>query len=77
MDYKNKEQGNSGWAVLGFFFPLVGFILWLVWNNTNPGDARMAGKGALWGVVAGIILGVISFTVTACAMVDIMNYAYY
>ena len=26
-----KEGSKFGWGVLGFFFPLVGLILFLVW----------------------------------------------
>lgn len=43
------------YAVLGFFLPLVGFILWLVSKNDNPRRA----SGALWGAVAGTALTVV------------------
>lgn len=41
------DAGSFGWAVLGFFIPLVGLILWMIWKNDRLGDAGMAGKGAL------------------------------
>ena len=42
-----QKKGNFGWAVLGFFVPIAGLVLYLVWKNENPGDAKMAGMGAL------------------------------
>jgi len=38
---------SRGYAVLSFFFPFVGLILWLVWRNTKPGKAESCAKGAL------------------------------
>ncbi len=52
------DAPNAGFLVLGLFFPLVGFILWLVWRDELPLRAKSAGKGALIGVCiwVGIIL---------------------
>ena len=47
---QSDDSGSFGWAVLGFFIPLVGLILWLVWKDTKPKSAKMAGIGALVGV---------------------------
>ena len=49
------DSGSFGWAVLGFFFPIVGLILVLVWKQSKPKCAKMAGIGALVGV--GISVG--------------------
>lgn len=52
------EEGDTfGWAVLGFFFPLVGFILFLVWQNDKPRAASSAGKGALVGFIVQAVFG--------------------
>lgn len=65
---QNKSEGSTaGWGVLGFFFPLVGFILWLVWKDDRPARSRSAGIGCLvavclsvfGGILYGIIFGVI------------------
>ena len=48
------DSGSIGWAILGFFIPLVGLILFLVWKNTKPKCAKMAGIGALVGVCINI-----------------------
>ncbi|PWG65582.1 hypothetical protein DF196_06505 [Bifidobacterium callitrichidarum] len=55
--YQNPDDtGSFGWAVLGFFLPIVGFILWIIWHSKRPDDARMAGEGALVGVVVAMVL---------------------
>lgn len=62
---KKEEKGNFGWAVLGFFFPLVGFILFLVWKNDRKGDSKMAGIGALVGVCVNIAISILYTLVLA------------
>lgn len=42
-----EDTGNIGWGVLGCCIPLVGLILWLVWKDTKPKTAKVAGIGAL------------------------------
>ena len=55
-----SDTGSAGWAVLGFFVPLVGLILYLVWRDTEPKNAKMAGKGALISVIISVVLTIIS-----------------
>lgn len=55
------DAPSSGFAVLGFFFPMIGFILWLVWNDTSPKKAKSCGKGALIGFISGIVLAIILY----------------
>jgi len=45
-----NDSGSIGWGVLGFFIPIVGLVLFLVWRNTKPNCAKVAGIGALIGV---------------------------
>lgn len=47
---QSDDTGSVGWGILGFFIPLVGLILWLVWKDTKPKNAKSAGIGALIGV---------------------------
>lgn len=54
-----QDTGSFGWAVLGFFVPLVGLILYLVWKNEKPLTARRAGKGALISVIVSVVFMVI------------------
>lgn len=51
--YPEPDIPSFGWGVLGFFFPLIGLILYLVWQHTMPNRARMCGKGALINVIVG------------------------
>ena len=50
---------SAGWGVLGFFFPIVGLILFLVWNDVYPRRAKMCGKGALISVIVAAVLVVL------------------
>ncbi len=50
-----------GWWWLGFFLPLVGFILWIVWSGDAPMKARRVGIGALVGVITSIVLTVLLY----------------
>ena len=50
------DSGNIGWGVLGFFFPIVGLILFLVWRTTKPNCAKVAGIGALIGFCLSLIM---------------------
>lgn len=53
---------NFGFAVLGFFIPIVGLVLYLVWNKEKPGKAKSAGKGAL----VSVILWVLFYVLVGC-----------
>ena len=41
------DTGGFGYFILGAIFPMVGLILFIVWNNTKPKSAKAAGLGAL------------------------------
>lgn len=56
-----QDAPNMGFAVLCFFFPLLGLILYLIWKDTMPLRAKSAGKGALIGVIAYAALYVLSW----------------
>jgi len=54
------DAPSMGFAVLSFFFPLVGLILYLVWKDQFPMKARSCGGGALIAVIVSVALGVLS-----------------
>ena len=56
--------------MLGFFFPLIGLILYLVWKNELPLRARSCGKGAL----IGVIVQAVGFLLSFVAFFVLMNY---
>lgn len=36
----NNDSGSFGWSVLGCCIPIVGLILFLVWNKEKPNTAK-------------------------------------
>ena len=53
------DAPSGGFAVLGFFFPVVGLILYLVWHDTLPLRAKSAGKGALIGAIIAVVVPIL------------------
>ncbi len=69
-----EDAPSTGFAVLCFFFPVVGLILYLVWHDTMPLRAKSCGKGALIGVIvevaAALLVTILSFIgcgIAACS----------
>lgn len=56
-----NDSGSVGWWLLGFFVPLIGLILFLVWKDTRPISAKRAGMGALVSTIVSVVLSVLSF----------------
>ena len=54
-----EEGGTAGWAILSFFFPIVGLILFIAWKDSKPKSSKAAGKGALISVIVGILVNVL------------------
>ena len=53
------DQPSIGYAILGFFFPIIGLILFLVWKDQKPLQAKSVGKGALIGAIVSVVVGII------------------
>ena len=67
-----EDTGSIGWGVLGYFIPLVGLILFLTWKDTKPKSSKVAGKGALIGVIVNnvvlpIIIYIIAFAIAGAS----------
>jgi len=58
-----QDAKSTGFGVLGFFFPVVGLILYLVWKDTMPLRAKSTGKGALAGAITGVALTILIYVV--------------
>lgn len=56
---QNNDAPSGGYAVLCFFIPIVGLILYLVWKDEYPLRAKSCGKGALIAVIVYAVLAVI------------------
>ena len=67
------DAPNMGFAVLGFFIPLVGLILYLVNKDTAPLKAKSAGKGALIGFCVSLVFSII-YGVAVGSMIGGMLY---
>lgn len=50
------DAKSTGLAVLCFFFPMIGLILWLVWKDQYPLKASSCSKGAIIGVIVYVLL---------------------
>ncbi len=55
-DEKSNDSGSIGWGVLGFFLPLVGLILFLVWKKEKPKSAKMSLIGAAISLMAIVVI---------------------
>ena len=60
-----NDAPSGGFAVLGFFFPVVGLILFLVWQDTMPQRAKSCGNGALTAVIVSASLVLLTFIAIA------------
>lgn len=67
----SNDSGSFGWASLGFFIPVAGLILYLVWKDEKPRNASAAGKGALVSVVVGVAFSVLSTAFASCVAVGL------
>ena len=84
-NYNNNQTNNSikvdegntiGWGILGFFIPLAGLILWLVWLNERPKSSKSAGLGALIRVIFSFVAAfviLVAFIVTRTSTEKIDN----
>ena len=60
-----SDRPEFGYAAIGFFIPLVGLILYLVWRAEYPLRARSCGKGALSAVIFWLCLAVGTILIAA------------
>lgn len=49
------DEGSFGYALLSFFIPIIGLVLFIVWNKEYPKRA----KSCLYGIIAGVVIWVI------------------
>lgn len=53
---KENDAPSAGFAILCFFIPILGLILYLVWKDEYPLKAKSCGKGALISVIVYVAL---------------------
>ena len=54
--FPQEKKANIGFAVLSFFFPLIGLIIYIVFKNSEPKTAKLSVKCALFSVLFRIII---------------------
>ena len=67
------DSPSFGFALIGFLFPIIGLILFLVYNSKSPKKAKSAGKGALTSVILRVVLSilfVVIYIVFVAGMID-------
>jgi hypothetical protein len=60
-----NDAPSSIGAVLSFFLPIVGLILWATWNNSSPLKAKSCGKGALASLAVLVAAGLVNLQFSA------------
>ena len=67
------DHSSFGFAILGFFIPIVGLILFLIYEDKKPKRAKSAGKGALIGFITEIILSIVLVILCVVFSVSLFN----
>lgn len=68
----SDDAPSAGFAVLCFFIPIIGLILYLLWHETYPLKAKSCGKGALIGVIVSVASVVLLYGIGTCALISAM-----
>ena len=68
---ERTDAYSAGFAVLGFF--IVGLIIYLVLNESQPKTAHSAGKGALIGFCVSLAVGIISAIAAGGFLIGLLN----
>lgn len=60
-----KKESNDvfGWGILGFFIPVAGLILYLIWKQERPKASKAAGLGALICLILNIAILIFFFLI--------------
>ena len=74
---KEADAPSTGFGVLGYFFPLIGLILYLVWKSDYPLRAKSTGKGALIGVIVSVTITVLSYVFIGALIGGVYGGYYY
>lgn len=53
---RNDDAPNAGFAILSFFIPVVGLVLFCVWNKDYPKKAASCIKGFIANIVLDVVV---------------------
>lgn len=54
----NSQEFAWGWFVLSLFIPLIGVILYFVWQKKQPSKAKASIEGAIVGIILVFVIPV-------------------
>jgi uncharacterized membrane protein YvbJ len=60
---KRTDDNNIGYGFLGFFVPVAGIILYFLWKDSQPRNARNCGIGALVSLCSGVFMSIIAIVI--------------
>lgn len=60
---KKSTKNIVGWGILGYFIPLAGLLIFVVWRDKEKENSRLSGIGALCGFISSIIFSTLFFIV--------------
>jgi len=61
----SPDTGGFGWGLLGFCIPIVGVVLYFVWQSERPRTAKALITGALISIGLSVVSGVLNGCVSA------------
>lgn len=71
--YNNPDDESSiGFAILSFFVPIIGLVLYLIWNKEYPKKA----KSCLNGLITGVVLYIVGVCCVISAGVGVASQGY-
>ena len=50
-----ETHASAGWWFLGFFIPVAGLLLFIIWHDEHPKRAKKAGIGALVSTILSVV----------------------
>lgn len=71
------DEPNTGFMILSFFVPVVGIILYCIWNKEFPQKAKSCLKGFIGSIVFYFVLFCCLFTVIFNAIDEYDDSSYY
>jgi len=66
-----EDPGGFGWAVLAFFIPIIGLVLWLVWRKTKPQPSKMSRNGFIASIALAVVVGAAAMTMSYLGIMSI------
>ena len=72
-DAAKNDSSSFGFALLGFLFPLIGLILYFVYDDKRPKRAKSVGKGALVGVITRLVISILIAVATFFFSFSVFN----